>query len=98
MVTYRDGLPARRQSPIQVLTGLSIVDRDQRVTAKPNRQVVAKKRKLAKKNSHEGNAVLLQTRRRVAISSFITSRASDRHRSRDGDNDSYQRERAGLPV
>ena len=37
LVTYRDGLPARRRSPIRVLTG-SDVDRGQCATTKPNRQ------------------------------------------------------------
>ena len=41
LVTYRDGLPVHRRSPIRVLTGSDIrnyVDRSQRVTTKPNRQ------------------------------------------------------------
>ena len=37
LVTYRDGLPVHRRSPILVLTG-SDVDPGQRVTTKPNRQ------------------------------------------------------------
>jgi len=36
-VTYRDGLPVHRRSPILVLTG-SDVAQGQRVTTKPNRQ------------------------------------------------------------
>jgi len=42
LATYRDGLPARTRSPIQVLTGPGVgskyVDRDQLVTAKPRHQ------------------------------------------------------------
>jgi len=41
LVTYRDSLPARRRSPISVLTGSDVrnyVDRGQRVTNKPNGQ------------------------------------------------------------
>ena len=39
LATYRDGLPARTRSPIQVLTGPgNFVDRGQRVTAKPRHQ------------------------------------------------------------
>ena len=40
LVTYRDGLPVHRRSPILVLTGSdesNYVDRGQRVTTKPNR-------------------------------------------------------------
>ena len=36
LVTYRNGLPVHRRSPIRVLTGS---DRSQRVTTKPNRQL-----------------------------------------------------------
>ena len=44
LVTYRDGSPIHKRSPIQVLTGSDVaqlanyVDRGQRVTTKPNRQ------------------------------------------------------------
>jgi len=40
LVTYRDGLPVHRRSPIRVLTGSDVenVDRSQRVSTKPNRQ------------------------------------------------------------
>jgi len=37
LVTYQDGLPVHRRSPILVLTW-SDVDRSQRITTKPNRQ------------------------------------------------------------
>ena len=40
LVTSRDGLPAHRWSSILVLTGSDVVHQDQRVTTKPNRQIV----------------------------------------------------------
>ena len=43
LVTYRDGLPVHRRSPILVLTGSDIaqyVDRGQCITTKPNHQPV----------------------------------------------------------
>jgi len=48
LITYRDGLPVHRRSPILVLTGSDVaqlyVDRGQRVTTKPNRQTIYIKR------------------------------------------------------
>jgi len=41
LVTYRDGWPVHKRSPIQVLTGsdvAQVVDRGQRTTTKPNRR------------------------------------------------------------
>jgi len=38
LVTYRDSLPAHRQSPTLVLTGSDVALRGQHVTTKPNCQ------------------------------------------------------------
>jgi len=51
LATYRDGFPARRRSPIQVLTGPGVyVDRDQSATAKPRHHLLWKLAKSYRKS------------------------------------------------